>query len=127
MCGNVLIRHHRSLRLQMFSPTRVRDIPCDISDLQAVRKTLVMDEHRRILKVKLDDWNGGPSKLQHEAWVGEARVYLKEKEGSVFEALKPEDIGTKLLGSEDASGIPLPTVPRVSGGLMSEDFIYFWE
>ena len=111
----------------MFSPTSVRDIPCDISDLQSLRKTIVMDEHKRTIKSKVDEWASGSTKLQHEAWIGETRFYLKEKEGSVFQALKPEDIETELLGSGEISGIPLPTAPKTSGGLLSEDFSDFWE
>ena len=77
MRGNVLIRHHRSLRTQTFSPSNVRGIPCDMSDLQSVRKTLVMDERKRVIKVKIDDWAQGSSKLHHEAWIGETRFYFK--------------------------------------------------
>jgi hypothetical protein len=98
--------------MQTFSPSNVRDIPCDMSDLQSARKTLVMDEHKRVIKVKIDDWTQGSSKLHHEAWIGETRFYLKEEEGSVFQALKPQDIEADLLGSEDVSGIPLPTSPK---------------
>ena len=86
-----------------------------------------MDERKRVIKVKIDDWAQGSSKFHHEAWIGETRFYLKEKEGSVFEALKPLDIEADLLGSEDVSGIPLPTSPKHSGGLVSEDFSDFWE
>ena len=106
----------------MFSPTSVRDIPCDISDLQSLRKTIVLDEHKRAIKSKVDEWASGSTKLQHEAWIGETRFYLKEKEGSIFQALKLEDIETELLGSGEISGIPLPIAPKTSGGLLSEDF-----
>ena len=117
--GNVLIRHHRTLRVSLFSPLSVRDIPKDVSELQPFRKTLIMDEHQRVIKVKIDEWTSSTGKLLHEAWIGESRFYLKEKEGSVFEALKQEDIQADLLGSDEVSGIPLPTSPKVPGSLLS--------
>ena len=41
----------------MFVPLHVREIPVDISELQPFHKTLIMDEHQRVIKVKIDEWN----------------------------------------------------------------------
>ena len=81
-----------------------------------------MCEHQRVIKAKIDEWKGSTGKLQHEAWIGESRFYLNEKEGSVFEALTHEDTQADLLGSDEVSGIPLPTSPKVSGSRLPEDF-----
>ena len=86
--GNVLIRHHRTLRQNVFNPLSVRDIPVYVSELQPLRKTLAMDEHQRVIKVRIGERHGPTGRLQREAWIGESRFYLKEQEGSAFEALK---------------------------------------
>ena len=82
---------------------------------------------KRVIKVKIDEWDSSTGRLQREAWVGESRFYLKEQEGSAFEALKQEDIQADLLGSDEVSGIPLPVSPKMTCSLLPEDFCDFWE
>ena len=76
---------------------------------------------------KIDEWMGSSGKLQHEAWTGQTRFYLKEQQGSVFKAISAEDMEAELMGSGDISEIPLPACPKSSSGIISEDFSDFWE
>jgi hypothetical protein len=124
--GNVLIRHHRSLRQHLFNPGNAKDMPCELSDLQALRKTVFMDGNQRVIGTKIDDWGTqGGSKIQGEAWYGQTRFYFKEVEGKIFKALNIKDIESELIGSETVSEIPLPVMVR--HGHTSEDHSDYWE
>ena len=124
--GSAIIRHHWTLGQNVLNPLSVRDIPKDVSELQPLRKTLAMDERQRVINVRIDEWTGPTGRLQREAWIGESRFYLKEQEGSAFEALKQEDTQADILGSDEVSGTPLPVPPEMSGSLVPEDFSDFW-
>ena len=55
--GVFLIRHHGSLRVQLFSSLIVRDILRLVVDLQLFKKSVVMGKRLRFIRVKSDVWS----------------------------------------------------------------------
>ena len=55
--GVFLIRHHGSLRVQLLSSLIMKDILRLVVDLQLFKKSVVMDKHLRVIRVKIDTWN----------------------------------------------------------------------
>ena len=90
--GNTLIRHHRQLRVKRSSPLTVRGMPINIQDLVSYRKTVVMDNHGRIVETHVDEWAHGTDTFRGQAWKGQTRFYLKVGPGSVHRALTEEEI-----------------------------------
>ena len=125
--GNVLIRHHRTLRLKTFSPNNVQGMPINLDELEPLRKTIVMDSHGRILQTQVDEWATGSTRFRGESWVGQTRFFLKTRSDSKHKPLTEEEIASETIDQDLIKDIPLPVNPRRSGTIINEDVSDFWE